>query len=563
MTTNNITFARAMKEDMEAYGKEVNFNRAIVDISGLKRVQLRILYTMYKMKLFPNKPYAKCPDIVGNVIKLHPHADTAIYDALVRLSQPWTLNYPLIDFDGQNGSEDNDPPAASRYTQARLSPYGYALINNIEATSPFVDDYADHGQEPHFLVPAFPSLFVNISKGIGVAAACNFLPHRIEDIVQTIQWRLAKVPEEEILSKLFPTFPTGGILMNGADLPAIYKSGRGSVKLRAKHTINGNKIVFTELPYQVSRTSIIEAIQEKKDARVISVYDTSDMKQKSITVEVRATTDKEAYAEELFKTTRLEDSFNVNMTIHNRERVELRSFLSLLDEYVEQQHYRLKTIAASIRNAAEKKKLELEGFLIILPNIDRAIEIIKTSPNKQEASLSLQNEFTILPMQAEAILGLKLSQLTKRGVDDIKEEITSLEQTIAEQVIVEENEMRRYEMIFEDIKAMPTQKFQMEIQMGTAPQATSAAVRRSMKGTNGDTIYLHDEDEIIIVTAERRGYRFKGKQLDKVPKDVDIVLIQTPEWINEQPSLDLFGMKIHPSIITVQCKSTRGANLKL
>lgn len=562
MTNNTITFARAMKEDMEAYGKEVNFNRAIVDISGLKRVQLRILYTMYKMKLFPNKPYAKCPDIVGNVIKLHPHADTAIYDALVRLSQPWTLNYPLIDFDGQNGSEDNDPPAASRYTQARLSPYGYALINNIEATSPFVDDYADHGKEPHYLIPSFPSLLVNTSKGIGVAAACNFLPHTIEDISAVIQQRISETPETEVLAKLLPTFPTGGILMNGADLPDIYKSGRGSIKLRAKHRIDGSRIIFTELPYQVSRTSVIEAIQEKKDSRVLSVYDTSDMKQKSITIELRASVDKEAFIEELFKITRLEDSFNVNMTIHDREKVELRSFLSLVDEYIEQQHYRITRVASAIRVSALEKQLELEGFIEVLPHIDRVIEIIKTSANKQEAAATLKAEFDLMDPQVAAILAIKLSQLTKRGIDDIREEIEALEKTIAEQLEIINDEQVRNSIMMSEMTSLPKQNLKMQVEMNSIPQSSAVEVRRSMKATNGDVLYIHDEDEILIVTAERRGYRIKGKSLDKMPKD-EVVLLHTPEWVQSQNSLDLFGMKIHPSIILVQCKSARGANLKL
>lgn len=559
---NTITFARAMKEDMECYGQEVNFNRAIVDISGLKRVQLRILYTMYKMKLAPNKPYAKCPDIVGNVIKLHPHADTAIYDALVRMAQPWTLNYPLIDFDGNCGTEDGDPPAASRYTGARLSEYGMALINGIEDTSPFVNDYADHGKEPEFLVPAFPSLLVNISKGIGVAAACNFLPHSIESIQNTIYLRMHDTPEDEILSKLQPVFPTGGILLNGADLPAIYKSGRGSIRLRAKHSVSGNKIVFTELPYQVSRTSIIETLQERKDSRILSAYDTSDMKQKSITIEVRPSVEKEALIEELFKTTRLEDTFNVNMTIHDREKVELRPLLSLVDEYIIQQHNRIISIAAALRVASEEKKHELEGFILILPNIDRAIEIIKTSANKAEAANTLKSEFGISDAQAAAILALKLSQLTKRGIEDIQDEILELEAVIAEQEKIENDKQIRNDKMLKEMSFKSARKYTMEIQMGTMPQSSSVAVERSFKASNGDRLTLADDDEILVVTAERRGYRIKGKQLDKMPKD-EVLLMHTPQWIEEQPSLDLFGMKIHPSIILCQCKSVRGANLKL
>lgn len=560
---NTITFAKAIKEDMSAYSAEVNFNRAIVDISGLKRVQLRILYTMYKMKLFPDKPRAKSPDIVGNVIQLHPHADSAIYDAMVRLAQPWTLNYPLIDFKGNVGTEDGDPAAASRYTEARLSKYGMALIQGIENTSPFEPDYADHGTEPAFLVPAFPALLVNISKGIGVAAACNFLPHSLASINKALKQRMENTPEDTIIADLHPTFPTGGILLNGADLPQIYKTGRGSVKLRAKHTTQQNKIIFTELPYQVSRTAVIEALQEKKDARIISVYDTSDMKQKSITVEVRPSVDKEAFIEELFKITRLEDSFNVNMTIHNREKVEVRSFISLLDEYLLQQHQRITSVAKAIRDKAQVKKHELEGFIIILPNIDRAIEIIKTSPTRADASAALRAEFGISTEQASAILALKLSQLTKRGVEDIQNEIAELEALIGEQVSLIENKERRNEKIVNEMNAIPNERtYTMELQMGTTPQNTGGA-ERELTATNGDVLSIADNEEVIVVTAGQRGYRFKGKQLDKLPKDVEIILMHTAEWVNAQSSLDLFGMKIHPSVIAFQCKSTRGANLKV
>lgn len=559
--SNTITFARAIKEDMECYGKEVNFNRAIVDISGLKRVQLRILYTMYKMKLFPNKPRAKCPDIVGNVIKLHPHADTAIYDALVRMAQTWTLNYPLIDFGGQCGSEDNDPAAASRYTEARLSEYGLALINNIENTSPFVADYADHGKEPEFLVPAFPSLFVNISKGIGVAAACNFLPHSIESIQNTIYLRMNNTPEDEILSKLQPVFPTGGILMNGADLPLIYKTGRGSVRLRAKHSITGNKVVFTELPYQVSRTSIIDTLQDRKDSRILSVYDTSDMKQKSITVEIRPSVEKTALIEELYKTTRLEDTFSVNMTIHDRQKVELRPFLSLIDEYITQQHERIISIAIATREAAEMKKHELEGFITILPNIDKAIAIIKKSPNRIEASTTLRLEFNITEIQASAILALKLSQLTKRGIDDIRDEIDALEEIITVQVKIENEKQIRNDKILKEMSFSSPRKYTMQVEMGTMPQSNGSA-ERSFKASNGDELTLADDDEILVVTAEQRGYRIKGKQLDKMPKE-EVLLMHTPQWIEAQSSIELFGMRIHPSLILCQCKSVRGANLKL
>lgn len=563
MATNNvITFAKAMKEDMEAYGREVNFNRAIVDISGLKRVQLRILYTMYKMKLYPNKPRAKSPDIVGNVIQLHPHADTAIYDAMVRLAQPWTLNYPLIDFKGSIGSEDGDPAAASRYTEARLSVYGMALIQGIEDTSPYVLDYADHGMEPEFLVPAFPSLFVNISKGIGVAAACNFLPHKLSDISAAVKQRMDGASEAEIISNLYPTFPTGGILLNGADLPSIYKTGSGSVKIRAKHSIKGNEIVFTELPYQVSRTAVIDMIQERKDARILSVYDTSDMKQKSITFEVRHNVDKEAFVEELFKTTRLEDSFNVNMTIHNRVKVERRSFISLLDEYIQQQHQRLISIASAARLAAEEKKHKLEGFVIILPNIDRVYEISKTSDTDAEASKTLQSEFGITEIQAKSVLAIRLGQLTRRGVESIKEEIASLEAEITSQRMIEEDADLRKKMVNEQMSSiLDTTKFTMKVEMGSIPQNVSSTVR-SVTATNGDRLELADEDEILVVTANKRGYRIKGKQLDKMPKETHI-LLHTPEWIAQQTSLDLFGTSFDPQVIIVQCKSARGANLKI
>lgn len=560
-TNKTITFATAMKEDMECYGKEVNFNRAIVDISGLKRVQLRILYMMYKNGHLPNKKYAKCPDIVGDVIKLHPHADTAIYDALVRLAQPWTLNYPLIDFDGSVGSEDNDRAAAARYTGARLSEYGLALIRGIENTSPFVADYADEGVEPEYLVPAFPSLLVNISKGIGVAAACNFLPHTIEDIYLAIDARMKGASEDDIASALHPTFPTGGILMNGADLPTIYKTGRGSVKLRAKHKIDGNKIIFTELPYQVSRTSVIEVLQERKDARIISIYDTSDKFQKSITIETRAS-DKEAFAEELFKTTRLEDTFNINMTIHNRRKVELRSFVSLIDEYIACQHERIISLATAARRVAETKKHELEGFVVVLPNIDRVIEIIKDSDDNKAANAQLMDEFGISFEQAKAILGIRLSQLTKRGIDDTKEEIQSLDETILEQLELENDSHKRDTKLLSEIADLPKQKmkYKMEIQMGSTPQMTYT--EHTIVATNGDQLEIGDTDELVVITTEGRGYRFKGKQLDKLPKD-EVVLMHTPEWVAEQPFVELFGRKMDPSVLLVQCKSTRGAKLKM
>jgi len=496
---------------MKAYADEVNYNRSIVDISGLKRVQLRILYVMYKMKLFPDKAYGKCAEIIGSVIStVHPHGDASVYDALVRMSCPWIMNYPLIDFHGSNGTDDGDKAAAYRYTGARLSKYGLQLIEDIEKTGvPFEENYMENGEEPLFAMPSFPALFCNVSLGIGVAAACKFLPHSLATIRNAVDARIKGATEDEIVKNLAPSFPNGGIIVNGLDLPQIYKTGTGSVLLRAKYKESKDGIVFYELPYMVSRTTVINQLKDLG----YTAFDITDAKAKGILVKC-----KKEDIPTIFKKTRLEERFNVNMTIHNRSQLQTYSFIKLLDLYIEQQHMRIINTAKYDQEVAAKKKHELEGIIIVFNDIDKAIEIIKGSENKAQASLNLRTEFNIDAEQAEVILRLTLSRLVKQDIEKINQDIANLELRIAELIEVISDKYLRAEMIVNEISSQEMPK--MEILQEEATQTGKKGLKQPYTYSVLDgRLYITDggaikpDENIYLIYENGKGFKLSGKDL--------------------------------------------------
>lgn len=555
-----IDFAQAITEDMKLYAEEVNFNRSIVDISGLKRVQLRILYTMYKMKLFPDKPYGKCLDIVGNVIKIHPHGDKAVYDALVRMGQPWVLNYPLIDYDGNFGTEDGDPPAAARYTSARLSKFGLKLIKDVESTSPFVDDYLEHSQEPAFLMPSSPALFVNNSKGMGVAAACNFLPHKMEDIVRVIGLRMQGKSAQECLEDLVPSFPTGGVICNGNDLPRIYENGAGTIILRGDYRIQKNKIIYTEFPFQVGRTKIIKAIEALKDERIINVSDDTEMDNQSISIEVTNEADIISIIDRLHAETPLQSRFFANMTVHDRITVNRYPFIKLIDSYIDLQH---KGVAAVAKRENEEIGIilnKLQGFLIVLSKgLDRAIEIIKTSDTKAAAQETLKKEFGLNGVQADYILSLRLSQLTKRGTQDIAEEIESLEAEVAKNQELIDSKKKREEHILKELSQFeawsgPKTRVSYGYSLVEDAEAKPLHIR-------GQEILLSDKQELVVVTKDKKAYRFNAKNLNKFPNTEDIIFVDTTDNLKKLKSVKILNSVIPADVLLFMAKSARGKKI--
>ena len=430
------------------YAVAVNTDRAIPDAkSGLKPVAKRILYGAYDEGYVYSKPHVKCANIVGNVMAYwHPHGDSSIYGALVRLSQPWVMRYPLIDFHGSMGNRDGDGPAAYRYTEARLAKlsedgmlYGIKK-NNVD----FMPNYSETKEEPVTLPALFPNLLCNPNTGIGVAMACNWLPHNLREVFNAIvDYTDGKEP-----TLPGPDFPTGGLIINGNDLPNIVKSGKGSVKIRGKYKMEGNNIVFYELPYGVATEALMEEIgsacDEGKITGVANIRNESNRKNGfRLVIECEKNAPIATIINLLFRETSLQTSISYNqVALVDKTPVEL-NLKQCIDIYITH------NIECIIREAEFDKekatdKLEvINGLLKALEDIDNIIALIKKSESAAAAREGLQSKYGFSEAQAKAIVDMKLGKLAglerielQKEADELKELINKLN-GILERPIVE------------------------------------------------------------------------------------------------------------------------------
>jgi DNA gyrase subunit A len=433
-----------MKKSYLDYAMSVIVARALPAIEdGLKPVQRRILHSMNLMGLKPNTQTKKSARIVGDVIgKFHPHGDVAVYDAMVRMAQDFSLRYPLVFGQGNFGSIDNDPPAAYRYTEAKLMPISSELLQDIEKdTVKFTPNFDNSLKEPELLPGKLPTLILNGASGIAVGMATNIPPHNLTEVSDAITAYI-KNPEitiEELSSIVTgPDFPTGGYV--SGDMLELYKTGKGQLIMRGKTTAetlkNREAIIITEIPYMLSKSSLVEQIAEMISKK--KIQDISDLRDESskgkirIVIELRKGANPKMVINSLYKYTRLQDSFNVNFLALVKGQPKILNLKDVLREYVE---YRKKIITNrtkfDLKKATERLEI-VEGLLIALKNIDEIIDAIKKSKNAAEALELLMKKFKLTRNQSQAVLETKLQQLTTLEQDKLKKENQELKEKIAE-----------------------------------------------------------------------------------------------------------------------------------
>ena len=408
------------------YAAAVNTDRAIPDArDGLKPVAKRILWDAYTNKFFYNKPHVKAARIVGDTLsKWHPHGDSSVYGAMVRLSQPWVMRYPLIDWHGSNGNIAGDGPAAARYTEARLAKVTEdGLLNHIkEDNVDFIPNYDESLEEPVCLPSSFPNLLCNPNSGIGVAMACNWAPHNLRDVASAIcSFMDGGVP---IIPA--PDFPTGGLIINGNEVPDIISKGRGSVKLRARYKIENNKIIFYEVPYGETIEGLLSQIgsvcESKQLEGIADAHDESNKKGIRIVITPAKGIQPEALVERIYSKTNFQTSFAYNqVALVDKTPTEL-SLQDVCKIYVEHNKECLvKELNFNLQKAKDRLEI-VEGLLKALEDIDNIIALIKASENSSIAKERLIEKYTFTENQAKAILAMRLSSLTKLDSIELIEE---------------------------------------------------------------------------------------------------------------------------------------------
>ena len=462
-----------LREIMETsfldYSMSVIVQRALPDVrDGLKPVHRRILYTMYENALWPEKAYRKCADTVGSVLgRYHPHGDASVYDALVRLAQDFSMSYMLIDGHGNFGSVDGDPPAAYRYTEARMSKLSVEMLKDIEKdTVDFSPNYDDRLKEPNVLPSHFPNILVNGSTGIAVGMATNIPPHNMGEVLDGV---CAMVDNPDIdLDGLMqyikgPDFPTGGIIMGRSGIRAAYGTGRGRIYVRARAEIvekpNGRyQIVVTELPYQVNKARLIENIAELvKDKRIdgiSNIDDHSDRNGMHIAIDIKREASPQLVLNHLYSLTQMQVTFGVIMLAIVDGQPKLLTLRDILQEYIKfQSEVVLRRTQFDLKKAQERAHI-LEGLMIALDFIDEVIAILRNSKSIPEGKVALMERFGLDDVQAQAIVQMRLGQLTGLERTKLEEELAALRLKIADFLDIIASEARRYGIIKDEAMEM-------------------------------------------------------------------------------------------------------------
>ena len=462
-----------LREIMETsfldYSMSVIVQRALPDVrDGLKPVHRRILYTMYENALWPEKAYRKCADTVGSVLgRYHPHGDASVYDALVRLAQDFSMRYMLIDGHGNFGSVDGDPPAAYRYTEARMSKLSVEMLKDIEKdTVDFSPNYDDRLKEPNVLPSHFPNILVNGSTGIAVGMATNIPPHNMGEVLDGV---CAMVDNPDIdLDGLMqyikgPDFPTGGIIMGRSGIRAACGTGRGRIYVRARAEIvekpNGRyQIVVTELPYQVNKARLIESIAELvKDKRIdgiSNIDDHSDRNGMHIAIDIKREASPQLVLNHLYSLTQMQVTFGVIMLAIVDGQPKLLTLRDILQEYIKfQSEVVLRRTQFDLKKAQERAHI-LEGLMIALDFIDEVIAILRNSKSIPEGKVALMERFGLDDVQAQAIVQMRLGQLTGLERTKLEEELAALRLKIADFLDIIASEARRYGIIKDEAMEM-------------------------------------------------------------------------------------------------------------
>ena len=502
-----INIEDQMKSAYIDYSMSVIVSRALPDArDGLKPVHRRVLYGMLDLGVTSGKPYKKSARIVGDVLgKYHPHGDLSVYDTMVRMAQDWSLRYPLVDGQGNYGSLDGDPPAAMRYTEARLRKITEEMLADItKDTVDFQLNFDDSLEEPTVLPTRIPALLVNGASGIAVGMATNMAPHNLSEV---IDGTIAYIDNRDIeISELMehvkgPDFPTGGLIYGYTGVKDAFETGRGRIVMRARAEIETSKdgretIVVTEIPYLVNKADMIkrtaELVQEKKLEGISAIKDES-AKDIRIVYDIKRDANANVVLNNLFKMTALQSSFSVNNIALVKGRPELMNLKDMIHEFVEHRHDVVIRRTKYELNEAEKRAHILEGYLIALDHLDEVIQLIRSSATPDEARVGLMERFGLTDIQARAILDMTLRRLTGLERDKIKDEYAELMKTIEYLKDVLANEDLRMQIIKDELHEVK-EKFGDE--------------RRSQIVHSAEDMRMEDfiDDEDVVITISHNSY---------------------------------------------------------
>ena len=497
-----------MRDSYLDYSMSVIVSRALPDVrDGLKPVHRRILYAMYELGMLPNRPYKKSARIVGEVLgKYHPHGDSAVYDAMVRLAQTWSMRYPLVDGQGNFGSIDGDSAAAMRYTEARLAHTAMEVIRDLDKdTVDFRGNFDDSLQEPTVLPTVLPTLLVNGANGIAVGMATNIPPHNLREIVNGIKAVIAdpEITNEELLQYVTaPDFPTGGIIYGYEGVRNAYTTGRGKVLVRAKANVEVNKqgkesIVITELPYQVSKAGLIEKIADLVKAKTLEdisdIRDESDREGLRVVIELKRDGVPMVVLNNLYKHTQMQVTFGVIMLALVNGRPRILTLKEMIQEFIKHRNEVIVRRTQFDLTAAEKRAHILEGFIIALDNIDAVIKTIKESKDVPTASERLQKNFGLSEVQSKAILDMRLQRLTGLEREKIQQEYREVIETIERLRSILASPQLQMQIIGEELIELATKH---------GDERRTQVVHDARDFTLEDMI----ADEEVIITISHNGY---------------------------------------------------------
>ena len=505
-----INIVDEMKSSYIDYSMSVIVSRALPDVrDGLKPVHRRVLYGMYGLNVFSNRKHLKSARIVGDVLgKYHPHGDTSVYDAMVRMAQPWSLRYPQVDGQGNFGSVDGDPPAAMRYTEARLKKISDEILADLDKdTVDFQNNFDDSMTEPSVMPTKIPNLLVNGTSGIAVGMATNMAPHNLTESIDAICAYIdnPEITIDELMQHIIaPDFPTGGIIYGYDGVRDAFHTGRGRVVLRAKVGFeeigNRNAIIVTEIPYQVNKADMIartaELVKDEKIPGIYEIRDESDRQGMRVVYELKNDAIPNVVLNMLYKYTALQTSFSVNNIALVKGRPVQLNVKDLILHFVDHRHeVVVRRTKYDLRKARERAHI-LEGFMKVIgtqDSLDKAIAIIRHSSNPAEAKDGLMTEFELSDIQAQAILDLRLARLTGMELDKIRAEYDEIMALINDLEDILANEPRRYQIIKDEMLEMK-EKYGDE--------------RRTEIDYSGGEMSIEDliPDEKVVLTISHAGY---------------------------------------------------------
>ena len=584
----DVVFEEVMHNSMLPYSENVILDRALPRVEdGLKPVQRRILYAMHEMGLTPDKPYKKSARIVGDCLgKYHPHGDSSVYGAMVRMAQPFSMRMKLVDGHGNFGSSDGDPPAAMRYTEARMSPLALELLRDLDKdTVTWSPNFDDSMEEPNMLPGRFPNLLVNGASGIAVGLATNIPPHNMGEAIDAVVAVIdnPKITTAELLKVIHgPDFPTGGFVIPVDSMESIYETGKGKLKLRARLHIedDGGKknIVITEMPYQVSKAEVLKAVAKLRDDNkellggISEIADESDKTGMRAVIRLKREADAGKIVSILFKKTNLELGYSVNMVAIAGGKPEQMGLKDILTYYVAYQRDVIVRRTTFDLKAAKQRAEIVRGLLIAIRNIDEVIRIIKSSESTPKAKIALRERFDLTDDQAQAIVDMRLKALTHLEVGKLEEELAELEKRIAYLSAILASPRRQYGVIKDEIlqikKAMNSPRVSVildgengeRIELPTAEEAVSyrdGVLVRSTEGTLRfmsqknwsalvkDSASLKGELPAESVAVNNKGWTYVFTDRGNIAR-LDITDVTERRWKEKGMNLTQFNRELHP-----------------